>query len=69
MGFLARYGSPSICMRFEALIERFALDRQAPGCRWLIIKNNGEIVSRMLRLAVGSFPAKNLIVSFWRNPR
>ena len=57
IGDLALYGSPSTCVQFKPLVGQFALDSQAPGCRWLNIKDNGEIVSRVQRLADGSFPA------------
>ena len=58
IGHLALFGSPSTCVQFKPLVAQFALDSQAPGCRWLSIKENGEIVSRVQRLADGSFPAK-----------
>lgn len=58
IGQLALYGSPSTCVQFKPLVQQFALDSQAPGCRWINIKDNGEIVSRVQRLADGSFPAK-----------
>ena len=58
IGHLALYGSPSTCVQFKPLVGQFALDSQAPGCRWLNIKDNGGIVSRVQRLAHGSFPAR-----------
>lgn len=58
IGHLALFGSPSTCVQFKPLVEQFALDSQAPGCRWLNVTDNGEIVSYVQRLAGGSFPAR-----------
>lgn len=58
IGHLALYGSPSTSVQFKPLVRQFALDNQAPGCRWLNINDNGEIASRVQRLADGSFPAR-----------
>lgn len=44
-------GSPSTCVQFAPGTERFALDRCAPGFRWLILHADGRIETGIERLA------------------
>lgn len=45
------FGTPSTCMQFAPRTERFAVDEQQPGYRWLYLRRDGAISSRVGRLA------------------
>ncbi len=45
------YGVPSTCFQFQPHSQKFALDKQAPGYRWLTLGDNGEVHTRLWRVA------------------
>lgn len=52
---LAYIASPSTCIQFLPLSKEFALDRQQPGYRYLKLRANGEIHTRVKRLTGQQF--------------
>lgn len=51
-GAVRVYATPSTCFQFAPRSQRFQLDDgAAPGCRWLTLGENGEIHTRVSRLA------------------
>ena len=44
-------GTPSTCFQFKPRSERFAVDEQLPGYRWLLLHPDGTLVSSVERLA------------------
>jgi Icc protein len=52
---LAYIASPSTCIQFLPLSHKFALDHQQPGYRYLKLTPQGDIVTRVRRLAERSF--------------
>lgn len=50
------YGCPSTCVQFLPGAERFGLDEQAPGFRWLELHANGQIETGIIRLEADPGP-------------
>ncbi len=48
------YGAPSTCFQFQPASQKFALDDQPPGYRWLYLSDDGEVSTEVRR--VDSFP-------------
>lgn len=44
-------GSPSTCIQFKPLQDRFWLDGQSPGYRWLELHPDGDITTGVVRIA------------------
>ena len=44
------YSAPSTCFQFKPHSQKFALDKTAPGYRWLTLFGNGEIATKVERL-------------------
>jgi len=44
------YAAPSTCLQFRPGAERFELDEEPPGFRWLELYGNGRIESGVIRL-------------------
>ena len=57
IGELLLLATPSTSVQFKPLSEKFALDSNPPGCRWLHLKSDGGIETRIERLPPGAFPA------------
>jgi 3',5'-cyclic-AMP phosphodiesterase len=49
-GTIELYGCPSSCVQFKPGAERFALDDQPPGFRWLELHADGRIETGIIRL-------------------
>ena len=43
--------TPSTCIQFTPAQDKFGIDDQPPGYRWLVLLPDGEIISRVERLA------------------
>ncbi len=48
-GSLRLLGTPSTCVQFAPGADAFRLDQKPTGYRWLILKNEGDIDSRVVR--------------------
>ena len=48
---IALLGTPSTCFQFAPRSAEFAIDEQMPGYRWLTLAPDGQVVSRVRRLA------------------
>ncbi len=57
IGALKLFGTPSTCVQFMPLVQKFALDTKAPGCRFITLMRDGEIATQVMRLKDGMFPA------------
>ena len=57
IGELKLFGTPSTCVQFMPLVQKFALDKKAPGCRFITLLRDGEIATQVMRLKDGMFPA------------
>ncbi|WKE64740.1 3',5'-cyclic-AMP phosphodiesterase [Gallaecimonas kandeliae] len=56
-GDIRLLASPSTCVQFAPQSQDFALDGQGPGGRYLALLPDGNIETRVLRLAPEHFPA------------
>lgn len=56
VGALRILASPSTCFQFAPASERFALDDAAPGWRWLTLRADGVIDTRVARLPSEAAP-------------
>lgn len=50
-GSLRLLATPSTCFQFVPKSKAFAIDRKAPGCRWLYLHADGKLETRVQRLA------------------
>jgi len=50
-GNVQMWGTPSTCFQFKPRSQKFAIDRRSPGCRWLTLGPDGQITTRVQRVA------------------